>query len=133
MEERFGGKLTNLMIAGGAVIFVNMFLPLLDSLTSMAISAVNKTVNQWQLDMELDRREAEAAAEVISPTGAITQAIGFQIPSESYDDEYYEDKACQIAIMIIDAVCTTVTTPFHTADATVAMTRNKVAKNMTAA
>ena len=63
MEERFGGKLTNLMIAGGAVIFVNMVLPLLDSLTNMAISAVNKTVNQWQLDMELDRREAEAAAE----------------------------------------------------------------------
>lgn len=93
MEERFGGKLTNLMIAGGAVIFINMILPLLDSLTSMAISAVNKTVNQWQLDMELDRREAEAAAEVISPTGAITQTIGFQIPSESYDDEYYEDKA----------------------------------------
>ena len=92
MEERFGGKLTNLMIAGGAVIFINMVLPLLDSLNSMAISAVNKTVNQWQLDMELDRREAEAAAEVISPTGAITQAIGFQIPSESYDDEYYEDK-----------------------------------------
>ena len=80
------------MIAGGAVIFVNMILPLLDSLTSMAISAVNKTVNQWQLDMELDRREAEAAAEVISPTGLFTHAIGFQIPSESYDDEYYEDK-----------------------------------------
>ena len=93
MEERFGGKLTNLMIAGGAVIFINTILPLLDSLTNMAISAVNKTVNQWQLDMELNRREAEAAAEVISPTGAITQAIGFQIPSESYDDEYYEDKA----------------------------------------
>ena len=93
MEERFSGKLSALIIAGGSVIFVNMFLPLLDSLTSMAISAVNKTVNQWQLDMELDRREAEAAAEVISPTRAITQAIGFQIPSESYDDEYYEDKA----------------------------------------
>ncbi len=88
MEERFGGKLTNLMIAGGAVIFINMILPLLDSLTSMAISAVNKTVNQWQLDMELDRREAEAAAEVISPSPAITNAIGFQIPSE--EEEYYD-------------------------------------------
>lgn len=88
MEERFGGKLTNLMIAGGAVIFINMVLPLLDSLTNMAISAVNKTVNQWQLDMELDRREAEAAAEVISPAPAITNAIGFQIPSEP--EEYYD-------------------------------------------
>ena len=88
MEERFGGKLTNLMIAGGAVIFINMVLPLLDSLTSMAISAVNKTVNQWQLDMELDRREAEAAAEVISPASAITNAVGSQVPSEP--EEYYD-------------------------------------------
>lgn len=81
-----------LAIAGGSVIFINMILPLLDSLTSMAISAINKTVNKWSLDMELDRREAEAAAETISPTGAITQAIGFHVPSESNDDEYYEDK-----------------------------------------
>lgn len=84
--------LKELAIAGGSVIFINMILPLLDSLTSMAISAINKTVNKWSLDMELDKREAEAAAETISPTGAITQAISFQIPSESYDDEYYEDE-----------------------------------------
>lgn len=84
--------LKELAVAGGALIFVNMILPLLDSLTSMAISAVNKTVNKWSLDMELDKREAEAAAETIAPTGSITQAIGFQIPNESYDDEYYEDK-----------------------------------------
>ena len=88
MEERFGGKLTNLMIAGGAVIFINMILPLLDSLTSMAISAVNKTVNQWQLDMELDRREAEAAAEVISPSPSVSQAIGFSIPDDDTEYEY---------------------------------------------
>ena len=74
-----------LAIAGGSVIFINMILPLLDSLTSMAISAINKTVNKWSLDMELDRREAEAAAETISPTGAITHAIGFEVPSESND------------------------------------------------
>ena len=88
MEERFGGKLTNLMIAGGAVIFINMVLPLLDSLTNMAISAVNKTVNQWQLDMELDRREAEAAAEVISPSPSVSHAIGFSIPDDDTEYEY---------------------------------------------
>lgn len=88
MEERFGGKLTNLMIAGGAVIFINMILPLLDSLTSMAISAVNKTVNQWQLDMELDRREAEAAAEVITPSPSVSHAIGFSIPDDDTEYEY---------------------------------------------
>ena len=88
MEERFGGKLTHLMIAGGAVIFINMILPLLDSLTSMAISAVNKTVNQWQLDMELDRREAEAAAEVIAPSSSVTHAIGFSLPDDDAEYEY---------------------------------------------
>ena len=88
MEERFGGKLSALIIAGGSVIFVNMFLPLLDSLTSMAISAVNKTVNQWQLDMELDRREAEAAAEVIAPSPSISQAIGFSLPDDDAEYEY---------------------------------------------
>ena len=88
MEERFGGKLTNLMIAGGAVIFINTILPLLDSLTNMAISAVNKTVNQWQLDMELDRREAEAAAEVIAPSPSASHAIGFSIPDNDTEYEY---------------------------------------------
>lgn len=88
MEERFGGKLSALIIAGGSVIFVNMFLPLLDSLTSMAISAVNKTVNQWQLDMELDRREAEAAAEVIAPSPSISHAIGFSLPDDDVEYEY---------------------------------------------
>lgn len=88
MEERFGGKLTNLMIAGGAVIFINMVLPLLDSLTNMAVSAVNKTVNRWQLDIELDRREAEAAAEVISPSPSASHAIGFSIPDNDTEYEY---------------------------------------------
>ena len=88
MEERFGGKLTNLMIAGGAVIFINTILPLLDSLTNMAISAVNKTVNQWQLDMELDRKEAEAAAEVIAPYPSISYDVGFRIQDDDVEYEY---------------------------------------------
>ena len=88
----FTAGVKEIAIAGGALIFVNMLLPLLDGLTSMAISAINKTVNKWQLDMELDKREAEAAAETIAPTGSITQAIGFQVSDESCDDEYYEDK-----------------------------------------
>lgn len=81
-------SLKNLFIASGAVIFVNMALPMLDSLTNMAISAVNKTVNQWQLDMELDRREAEAAAEVIAPTPSVSHAIGFSIPDDNTEYEY---------------------------------------------
>lgn len=53
----------------------------------MAISAINRKVNKWTLDMELDKREAEAAAETIAPTGSITNAIGFATPNESEEDE----------------------------------------------
>lgn len=85
-------KNENLIIAGGAIIFVNMILPILDGLTNMAISAINKTVNKWQLDMELDKAEAEAASEVIAPAGSITHAIGFNISSPEESEEYYEDE-----------------------------------------
>lgn len=85
-------KNENLIIAGGAIIFINMILPILDGLTNMAISAMNKTVNKWQLDMELDKAEAEAASEVIAPAGSITHAIGFNIANPEESEEYYEDE-----------------------------------------
>ena len=43
-----------------------------------------------QMDLELDKREAQAAAEKIAPSPAITQAIGFSVPSEPDDGEEYE-------------------------------------------
>lgn len=84
MEKR---NLKYLAISFGSIIFVNSILPIIDGLTNMAISAINRKVNKWALDMELDKREAEAAAETIAPTGSITNAIGFTIPSESEEDE----------------------------------------------
>ena len=84
MEKR---NLKYLAISFGSIIFVNSILPIIDGLTDMAISAINRKVNKWALDMELDKREAEAAAETIAPTGSITNAIGFTIPSESEEDE----------------------------------------------
>lgn len=82
---------TDLMIALGAVIVLNVLLPIFDGISNMAISAMNKTINKWQLDMQLDKAEAEAASEVISPTPSISHAIGFSIPSEEdYDD--YDDE-----------------------------------------
>ena len=91
MEKRFGNKLNALVVAGSSIIFVNMVLPLLDSFTNMTISAINKVVNKWQLDMKLDRREAEAAAEIISPSPSVTHAVGFQISSESEEDDDYDE------------------------------------------
>lgn len=84
MEKR---NLKYLAISFGSIIFVNSILPIIDGLASMAISAINRKVNKWALDMELDKREAEAAAETIAPTGSVTNAIGFVIPSESEEDE----------------------------------------------
>ena len=85
MEKR---NLKYLAISFGSIIFVNSILPIIDGLTNMAISAINRKVNKWALDMELDKREAEAAAETIAPTGSITNAIGFTIPSESEEEEW---------------------------------------------
>ena len=83
-------KYLPIIIAASSIVFVNILLPVLDSLSSMAISAVNKKVNKWAIDMELDKREADAAAETISPSPAITQAIGFQVNDDSYYEEEYE-------------------------------------------
>ena len=78
-----------LWIAGGAVIFINIALPLLDSISSLIQSAINAKINRMQIDLELDQREAQAAAETIKPSPAITQAIGFSVPSEpEYEEEY---------------------------------------------
>lgn len=80
MEKR---DLKYLVISFGSIIFVSSILPIIDSLANMAISAINRKVNKWALDMELDKREAET----IAPTGSITNAIGFAIPNESEEDE----------------------------------------------
>ena len=79
-----------LWIAGGAILFINIALPLLDSISSLIQSAINATINRMQIDLELDQREAQAAAETIKPSPAVTQAIGFSLPSESEDAEEYE-------------------------------------------
>lgn len=41
------------------------------------------------MELDLDKAEHEAAAEKIVPSPAITQAIGFSVPSEpEYEEEY---------------------------------------------
>ena len=82
--------LTPLWIAGGAVLFVSSLLPLCGSIVDMVQSAINAHINRMQIDLELDKREAQAAAETIKPSPAITQAIGFSVPSEPDDEEEYE-------------------------------------------
>ena len=81
--------LTPLWIAGGAVLFVSSLLPLCNSIIDLVQSAINAKIGRMQIDLELDQREAQAAAETIKPSPQMTQAIGFSVPSEpEYEEEY---------------------------------------------
>lgn len=84
-------NLSPLWIAGGAVLFVSAVLPLCSSLVDIVQSAINAKINRMSMELELDKAEHDAAAEKIAPSPAITQAIGFTVPSETYkDEEEYE-------------------------------------------
>ena len=88
MKEK--NNLLPLWIAGGSILFVSAAMPLIDSVVTWISSAINARINRMQIDLELDKREAQAAAEKIAPSPAITQAIGFSLPSEPEDEEEYE-------------------------------------------
>ena len=80
---------SHLWIAGGAVLFVSAAIPLIDSVVTWIASAINAHINRMQIDLELDQREAQAAAETIKPSPQMTQAIGFRADSEpEYEEEY---------------------------------------------
>ena len=80
---------SHLWIAGGAVLFVSAAMPLIDSVITWISSAINAHINRMQIDLELDQREAQAAAETIKPSPQMTQAIGFHVDSEpDYEEEY---------------------------------------------
>ena len=81
---------SHLWIAGGAVLFVSAAMPLIDSVVTWISSAINAHINRMQIDLELDQREAQAAAETIKPSPQMTQAIGFHGDSESNSEEEYE-------------------------------------------
>ena len=82
--------MNDLWIAGGAVLFVSSLLPLCGSIVDLVQSAINAKINRMSLELELDKAEHKAAAEKIAPSPAITQAIGFSVPSEPEDEEEYE-------------------------------------------
>lgn len=82
---------SHLWIAGGAVLFVSSLLPLCGSIVDLVQSAINAKISRMQIELELDQREAQAAAETIKPSPQMTQAIGFQVDSEpEYEDDDYE-------------------------------------------
>lgn len=88
MKEK--NNLLPLWIAGGAVLFVSSLLPLCGSIVDLVQSVINAKINRMSLELELDKREVEAAAETISPSPQVIQAVGFHVPSEPDDEEEYE-------------------------------------------
>ena len=83
--------MNDLWIAGGAVLFVSSLLPLCGSIVDLVQSAINAKIGRMQMDLELDQREAQAAAEMIKPCETSnSNCIGFQIPSEDEYEEEYE-------------------------------------------
>lgn len=80
---------SHLWIAGGAVLFVSSLLPLCGSIVDLVQSVINAKINRMSMELELDKREVEAAAETISPSPQVAQAVGFHVPSEpEYEEEY---------------------------------------------
>lgn len=73
-------------IVAGTAIFMTAVLPMLDSFSALVGAAVSKTINKWNITMQLDQAEGQAAAEVISPSPTNTNAIGFQIAPEPEED-----------------------------------------------
>lgn len=74
--------ITPLIVAACSVIFINTIEPLIQTLGQTLQTRLARTANKYNLDIQLDSKEAEAAGEVISPSPSITQAIGFQISGE---------------------------------------------------
>ena len=74
--------ITPLIVAVCSVIFINTIEPLIQTLGQTLQTRLARTANKYNLDIQLDSKEAEAAGEVISPSPSITQAIGFQISGE---------------------------------------------------
>lgn len=80
---------SHLWIAGGAVLFVSSLLPLCGLIVDLVQSAINAKISRMQIELELDQREAQAAAETIKPSPQMTQAIGFYVDSDpEYEEEY---------------------------------------------
>lgn len=80
---------SHLWIAGGAVLFVSSLLPLCGSIVDLVQSVINAKINRMSMELELDKAEHDAAAETISPSTQVIQAVGFHVPSEpEYEEEY---------------------------------------------
>lgn len=81
--------MTYIFIAVGAIVFYTIVMPLLDSLSVFAQSALNRIIHSWQMDMTYDEAQTQVATENINPPQSSSNAIGFEIPAEpDYSEEW---------------------------------------------
>ena len=78
-----------IIVIVGTILFVEFFLPIISTSCNWVCAKISSSIQREQMKLDLDARENEAAAETILPSPSMTQAIGFQVPSE---EEYYEDE-----------------------------------------
>lgn len=75
----------------GSLLFYTIVMPILDSVSTLIQSAINKKIGNMQMELEQEQCEHQAACELIKPTERQpTNAIGFEIPNK--EDEYYDDE-----------------------------------------
>lgn len=83
--------LTPLCLFAGGLLFYAVAMPCIDSVSAVFQSACNKLVTKWQLDLNERAAESEAAVAVIQPAPETNvQAIGFQMPNEVVEDDWYD-------------------------------------------
>lgn len=90
--QKKSSSLSYLFVAGGTLLFYACALPIIDALSNLAQQAIANKISKLQYIMAQDQQETEEIADKINGNGPV-QTIGFQIASNSCeDDEYYGKK-----------------------------------------
>lgn len=90
--QKKSSPLSYLFVAGGTLLFYVCAFPIIDALSNLAQQAIANKITKLQYVMAQDQQETEEIADKINGSGPV-QAIGFQIASNSCeDDEYYGKK-----------------------------------------
>lgn len=82
--------LSYLAVAGGTLLFYMCIIPLADTLSTWAQTAIGAKVSKIQYTVAQDQQEVEEITDRINGSGPV-QAIGFQVTPNEYEVEYEED------------------------------------------
>lgn len=90
MEKEKKSPLSYLAVAGGTLLFYMCALPIADALSNLVQQSISNKIIKMQYTSAQDQQEIEEIADKINGSG-VTQAIGFQIPSDSGEECYEEN------------------------------------------